>query len=234
MLTLENIDLSYAEPPVHAVDHVSLDVPTGTIVALLGESGSGKSSLLRTVAGLETASGRVILNGRDVSSVPVHERNIGMVFQSGQLFPHRSVARNIAYGLEVRKLPKPERSARVAELLELVGLPGYENRPIVTLSGGQAQRVALARTLAPRPELVLLDEPLSALDRILRTRLSAQLRTILKAVDATAIYVTHDREEALNVADLIGVMHDGRLIQLGTAEQLLANPASETVNRLLA
>ncbi|QOR45838.1 ABC transporter ATP-binding protein [Trueperella pecoris] len=234
MLTLENIDLSYAEPPVHAVDHVSLDVPTGTIVALLGESGSGKSSLLRTVAGLETASGRVILNGRDVSSVPVHERNIGMVFQSGQLFPHRSVARNIAYGLEVRKLPKPERSARVAELLELVGLPGYENRSIVTLSGGQAQRVALARTLAPRPELVLLDEPLSALDRILRTRLSAQLRTILKAVDATAIYVTHDREEALNVADLIGVMHDGRLIQLGTAEQLLANPVSETVRRLLS
>ncbi|QOR47935.1 ABC transporter ATP-binding protein [Trueperella pecoris] len=234
MLTLDNIDLSYAEPPVHAVDHVSLDVPTGTIVALLGESGSGKSSLLRAVAGLETASGRVILNGRDVSNVPVHERNIGMVFQSGQLFPHRSVARNIAYGLEVRKLPKPDRSARVAELLELVGLPGYESRPIVTLSGGQAQRVALARTLAPRPELVLLDEPLSALDRILRTRLSAQLRTILKVVDATAIYVTHDREEALNVSDLIGVMHDGRLIQLGTAEQLLANPASETVNRLLA
>ncbi|AZR02745.1 ABC transporter ATP-binding protein [Trueperella pyogenes] len=234
MLTLENIDLSYAEPPVHAVADVSFEVPTGTIVALLGESGSGKSSLLRAVAGLEPASGRVILSGRDVTGVPVHERNIGMVFQSGQLFPHRSVARNIAYGLEVRKLPKAERSARVAELLELVGLPGYENRPITTLSGGQAQRVALARTLAPRPELILLDEPLSALDRILRTRLSAQLRDILKAVAATAIYVTHDREEALNVANLIGVMHDGRLIQLGTAEQLLANPASETVQRLLA
>lgn len=175
----------------------------------------------------------MILSGRDVTGVPVHERNIGMVFQSGQLFPHRSVARNIAYGLEVRKLPKAERSARVDELLELVGLPGYENRPITTLSGGQAQRIALARTLAPRPELILLDEPLSALDRILRTRLSAQLRDILKAVAATAIYVTHDREEALNVADLIGVMHDGRLIQLGTAEQLLANPASETVQRLL-
>ncbi|WP_406710754.1 ABC transporter ATP-binding protein [Trueperella pyogenes] len=234
MLTLENIDLSYAESPVHAVADVSFEIPTGTIVALLGESGSGKSSLLRAVAGLEPASGRVILSGRDVTGVPVHERNIGMVFQSGQLFPHRSVARNIAYGLEVRKLPKAERSARVAELLELVGLPGYENRPITTLSGGQAQRVALARTLAPRPELILLDEPLSALDRILRTRLSAQLRDILRAVAATAIYVTHDREEALNVADLIGVMHDGRLIQLGTAEQLLANPASETVQRLLA
>lgn len=234
MLTLENIDLSYAEPPVHAVADVSFEVPTGAIVALLGESGSGKSSLLRAVAGLERATGRVVLDGRDVSDVPVHERGIGMVFQSGQLFPHRSVARNIAYGLEVQKTPKAERAARVAELLELVGLPGYENRPISTLSGGQAQRVALARTLAPNPQLVLLDEPLSALDRILRTRLSSDLRQILTAVGATAIYVTHDRDEALNIADLIGVMHDGRLIQLGTAAELQANPASETVRRLLS
>ncbi|MEW6872527.1 ABC transporter ATP-binding protein [Trueperella pyogenes] len=234
MLTLENIDLSYAEPLVHAVADVSFEVPTGTIVALLGESGSGKSSLLRAVAGLERATGRVVLDGRDVSDVPVHERGIGMVFQSGQLFPHRSVARNIAYGLEVQKTPKAERAARVAELLELVGLPGYENRPISTLSGGQAQRVALARTLAPNPQLVLLDEPLSALDRILRTRLSSDLRQILTAVGATAIYVTHDSDEALNIADLIGVMHDGRLIQLGTAAELQANPASETVRRLLS
>lgn len=234
MLQLENVDLRYAEPPVHAVDSVSFTVPSGTILALLGESGSGKSSLLRAVAGLERATGTVILHGRDVTGVPVHKRNIGMVFQDGQLFPHRSVARNISYGLEVLKLGRAERATRVAELLELVDLPGYEDRPISTLSGGQAQRVALARTLAPRPELVLLDEPLSALDRILRTRLSAQLRTILRVVDATAIYVTHDREEAFAVADLVGVMDRGRLIQVGTAAELAANPASDTVCRLLA
>ena len=157
-----------------------------------------------------------------------------MAFQDGQLFPHRSVEGNIAYGLEVQKVAKAERHERVAELLELVGLPDYGGRPISTLSGGQAQRVALARSLAPRPDLILLDEPLSALDRILRTRLSTQLREILSAVGATAIYVTHDRDEAFNVADLIGVMEDGRLIQLGTADELSESPASDTVRRLIS
>ncbi len=234
MLRVDNVDLSYDQPPVHAVKGVSFTVQTGQILALLGESGSGKSSLLRAVAGLEAATGRVTLNGRDLAGVPVHLRNIGMVFQDGQLFPHRSVESNIAYGLEVAKVAKAERKERVATLLELVGLPGYGNRPISTLSGGQAQRVALARSLAPRPDLILLDEPLSALDRILRTRLSTQLRQILAGVGATAIYVTHDREEALNVADRIGVMDAGRLIQLGTAEELRAHPVSDTVRRLIS
>ena len=233
MLHIENLNLVYDHPPVHAVKDVSMTMPTGEIVAILGESGSGKSSLLRAVAGLEPSTGSVLIDGKDVANVPVHQRNIGMVFQDAQLFPHRNVARNIAYGLEIQGLPKDARSERVAEMLDLIGLAGYEDRPISTLSGGQAQRVALARTLAPRPELVLLDEPLSALDRILRTRLSQDLREILTAVDATALYVTHDREEAFTVADRIAVMDGGALVQIGDAGELTSNPASDVVRRLL-
>ncbi|WP_394262849.1 ABC transporter ATP-binding protein [Trueperella sp.] len=233
MLHIENLNLVYDHPPVHAVKDVSMTMPTGEIVAILGESGSGKSSLLRAVAGLEPSTGSVLIDGKDVANVPVHQRNIGMVFQDAQLFPHRNVARNIAYGLEIQGLPKDARSERVAEMLDLIGLAGYEDRPISTLSGGQAQRVALARTLAPRPELVLLDEPLSALDRILRTRLSQDLREILTAVDATALYVTHDREEAFTVADRIAVMDGGALVQIGDAGELTSNPASDVVLRLL-
>lgn len=233
MLHIENLNLVYDHPPVHAVKDVSMTMPTGEIVAILGESGSGKSSLLRAVAGLEPSTGSVLIDGKDVANVPVHQRNIGMVFQDAQLFPHRNVARNIAYGLEIQGLPKDARSERVAEMLDLIGLAGYEDRPISTLSGGQAQRVALARTLAPRPELVLLDEPLSALDRILRTRLSQDLREILTAVDATALYVTHDREEAFTVADRIAVMDGGALVQIGDAGELTSNPVSDVVLRLL-
>lgn len=233
MLHIENLNLVYDHPPVHAVKDVSMTMPTGEIVAILGESGSGKSSLLRAVAGLEPSTGSVLIDGKDVANVPVHQRNIGMVFQDAQLFPHRNVARNIAYGLEIQGLPKDARSERVAEMLDLIGLADYENRQISTLSGGQAQRVALARTLAPRPELVLLDEPLSALDRILRTRLSQDLREILTAVDATALYVTHDREEAFTVADRIAVMDGGALVQIGDAGELTSNPASDVVLRLL-
>lgn len=233
MLHIENLNLVYDHPSVHAVKDVSMTMPTGEIVAILGESGSGKSSLLRAVAGLEPSTGSVLIDGKDVANVPVHQRNIGMVFQDAQLFPHRNVARNIAYGLEIQGLPKDARSERVAEMLDLIGLAGYEDRPISTLSGGQAQRVALARTLAPRPELVLLDEPLSALDRILRTRLSQDLREILTAVDATALYVTHDREEAFTVADRIAVMDGGALVQIGDAGELTSNPVSDVVLRLL-
>lgn len=233
MLHIENLNLVYDHPPVHAVKDVSMTMPTGEIVAILGESGSGKSSLLRAVAGLEPSTGSVLIDGKDVANVPVHQRNIGMVFQDAQLFPHRNVARNIAYGLEIQGLPKDARSERVAEMLDLIGLAGYEDRPISTLSGGQAQRVALARTLAPRPELVLLDEPLSALDRVLRTRLSQDLREILTAVDATALYVTHDREEAFTVADRIAVMDGGALVQIGDADRLTSRPASDVVLRLL-
>lgn len=183
---------------------VDLEVFDGEIVALLGPSGLGKSSLLRGIAGLERVSeGEVRMHGVRVNELPTHRRSCGLVFQDGQLFPYRSVAKNIAYGLEVAGVSKPERRARVAEMLELVDLSGYETRAVQTLSGGQAQRVALARSLAVTPQLLLLDEPLSALDAELRARLAVELREILKSTGTAAIYVTHDRGEATTVADRV-------------------------------
>ncbi|QPL05540.1 MULTISPECIES: ABC transporter ATP-binding protein [Actinomyces] len=222
---LEVTDLSVVYPatgrgasrsaPVTAVDAVSLTVADGEVLALLGPSGCGKSSLLRAVAGLEpVAGGTIRWAGCDVVAVPVHRRGFGMVFQDGQLFPFRDVAGNIAYGLA--DLPRAEREARVAEVLTLVGLPGYGRRAVATLSGGQAQRVALARSLAPRPRLLLLDEPLSALDRALRESLSLDLARILRDEGMTALYVTHDHAEAETVADRVGVMVAGRLLAVGT------------------
>jgi len=205
-----------------AVDNVSLDVLPGEIVALLGPSGCGKSSLLRAIVGLEPlASGSIAYDKADLAGVPVHKRGFGLLFQDGQLFPHRDVARNIAYGLEGGQMLKPERAARVAELLELVGLVGFERRAVATLSGGERQRVALARSLAPRPRLLLLDEPFSALDRALRERLAVEVRDILRATGTTAILVTHDHDEALTVADRIVLMNDARL----------TNPATHPMNR---
>lgn len=221
-----------AGAPVTAVDGVSLSVSDGEVLALLGPSGCGKSSLLRAVAGLEpVAGGTVRWEGQDVVSVPVHRRGFGMVFQDGQLFPFRDVAGNVAYGLA--GLPRAERQARVAEVLELVGLPGYGPRAVTTLSGGQAQRVALARSLAPRPRLLLLDEPLSALDRALRESLSQDLARILRAQGMTALYVTHDHAEAETVADRVGVMVAGQLLAVGTMEELRQSPGSEDVARFL-
>lgn len=235
---LEVIDLSVVYPagragaPVTAVDGVSLSVSDGEVLALLGPSGCGKSSLLRAVAGLEpVAGGTVRWEGQDVVSVPVHRRGFGMVFQDGQLFPFRDVAGNVAYGLA--GLPRAERQARVDEVLELVGLPGYGPRAVTTLSGGQAQRVALARSLAPRPRLLLLDEPLSALDRALRESLSQDLARILRAQGMTALYVTHDHAEAEVVADRVGVMVAGRLLAVDTMEALRRRPGSEDVARFL-
>ncbi len=235
---LEVADLSVVYPagregaPVTAVDGVSLSVSDGEVLALLGPSGCGKSSLLRAVAGLEpVAGGTVRWEGQDVVGVPVHRRGFGMVFQDGQLFPFRDVAGNVAYGLA--GLPRAERQARVAEVLELVGLPGYGPRAVTTLSGGQAQRVALARSLAPRPRLLLLDEPLSALDRALRESLSQDLARILRAQGMSALYVTHDHAEAETVADRVGVMVAGRLLAVGTMEELRQRPGSEDVARFL-
>ncbi len=217
---------------VTAVDDVDLDLRTGEITALLGASGSGKSSLLRAVAGLEeVAAGTITWNGDDVVAVPVHKRGFGLMFQDGQLFPFRDVAGNVAYGLA--GWPRPQRAARVHEMLQLVGLPGYEERPVTTLSGGQAQRVALARALAPRPRLLLLDEPLSALDRALREQLAVDLRTILREQGTTALYVTHDQDEAMTIADRVGVMDEGRLLRLDTPEALLADPGSPAVAQFL-
>ncbi|WP_246125521.1 ABC transporter ATP-binding protein [Cellulomonas xylanilytica] len=211
-----------------AVDGVSLDVAPGSVVALLGPSGCGKSSLLRAVAGLEPlAAGSVSWDGSSLAGVPVHRRGFGLMFQDGQLFPHRTVGGNVAYGLPARS------GARVAELLDLVGLAGYEDRGIATLSGGERQRVALARALAPEPRLLLLDEPLSALDRALRERLAVDLRAALVATGTTAVFVTHDQDEAFAVADRVAVMSAGRLLQVDAPADLWVRPASREVASFL-
>ena len=229
-LSVRGLAVAYGD--LRAVDGVDLDVAAGEIVALLGASGSGKSSLLRAVAGLEdVAGGEVAWNGRSMVRVPVHKRGFGLMFQDGQLFEHRDVGGNIAYGLT--GLPRARRGERVREMLELVGLPGFERRRVTTLSGGQAQRVALARALAPSPRLLLLDEPLSALDRALREQLATDVRTILRRGGTTALYVTHDQDEAMTVADRVGVMEAGRLLRLDTPQRLWADPGSSKVARFL-
>ncbi|MCI5826122.1 MAG: ABC transporter ATP-binding protein [Arcanobacterium sp.] len=195
-----------------ALRSVSLTVESGEIVALVGASGSGKSTILRAVAGLEPISaGQIMINGRDMAGVPTHKRGVGMVFQEGQLFAHLTVGQNVAYGLKVRRQPSAQIRQRVAELLELVALSGFEDRAVGTLSGGQAQRVALARSLAPSPQLLLLDEPLSALDADLRETLSAELRVILKRTGTAGVYVTHDRAEAQRVSDRSVVIAAGTI-----------------------
>ena len=229
-LSVRGLAVTYGD--LRAVDGVDLEVAAGEVVALLGASGSGKSSLLRAVAGLEdVAAGEVAWDGRSMVRVPVHKRGFGLMFQDGQLFEHRDVGSNIAYGLT--DLPRAQRSERVREMLELVGLPGFERRRVTTLSGGQAQRVALARALAPAPRLLLLDEPLSALDRALREQLATDVRTILRRGGTTALYVTHDQDEAMTVADRVGVMESGRLLRLDTPQRLWTDPGSSKVARFL-
>ena len=229
-LSVRGLAVTYGD--LRAVDGVDLEVAAGEVVALLGASGSGKSSLLRAVAGLEdVAAGEVAWDGRSMVRVPVHKRGFGLMFQDGQLFEHRDVGSNIAYGLT--GLPRAQRDERVREMLELVGLPGFERRRVTTLSGGQAQRVALARALAPAPRLLLLDEPLSALDRALREQLATDVRTILRRRGTTALYVTHDQDEAMTVADQVGVMEAGRLLRLDTPQRLWADPGTSKVARFL-
>jgi thiamine transport system ATP-binding protein len=213
-----------------AVDGVSLDVPTGQILALLGASGSGKSTLLRAIAGLEPYTGSIRWDGVSLTGVPPHRRGFALMFQDGQLFPHLTVAGNVGYPLRIARRSDPE---RVTELLELVGLPGFGARRVTELSGGEQQRVALARSLAAAPRLLLLDEPLSALDRELRERLGTDLRDILVTAGSTAILVTHDHQEAASIADRIGLLDAGRLLQLGTLDQLRAHPANDRVARFL-
>ena len=217
-----------------AVDELSLDVAPGEVVAVLGPSGSGKSSLLRAIAGLEPVSGgSVRWDGTDLDGVPVHLRGFGLMFQDGQLFPHRDVARNVSFGLEMAGVSRSEQRARVGELLDLVGLAGFGARQVSTLSGGERQRVALARSLAPRPRLLLLDEPLSALDRALRERLATEVRAALTATGTTALFVTHDHDEAFAVADRIAVLDVGRLLQVDVPVELWHRPASRRVAEFL-
>lgn len=231
-LQLRDVTVRYGS--ALGVENVSVDVPTGRIVALLGPSGSGKSTLLRAVAGIEVVSaGSVTFDGEDVTSVPVHRRRFALMFQDGQLFENRSVARNVAYGLRLRRTSAAERSARVAALLTLVGLTDLADRMPDTLSGGQRQRVALARALAVSPRLLLLDEPLSSLDRSHREELAAQLRDILVEAGTPTLLVTHDHEEAFAIADDIVVMRDGRAVQSGPIADVWRKPADAWVARFL-
>ena len=215
-----------------AVDDVSFRAAAGEIVVLLGPSGCGKTTTLRCVAGLETATDGEIAIGQDVVSapargilVPPRQRNIGMVFQSYAVWPHMTVRQNVTYPLNQRKVPRADAARKVDEVLELVGLTEYAERPVVSLSGGQMQRVALARSLVYQPQLLLLDEPLSNLDAKLRLRLRDDLRRIIKQTGVTALYVTHDQAEAVVLGDRIGVMRDGKLLQIGSPDDIYNRPA---------
>jgi len=202
VLTANEITIRFGERTV--LDSVSLKVASGEVVALLGPSGVGKSTLLRVIAGLLQAdSGSVWLNDRDVTRLPSHRRNIGLVFQDEQLFPHLTVAENVGFGLRMQRVGRTETAARVEELLQLVGLEAFANLHVTKLSGGEAKRVALARSLAPRPAVLLLDEPLTGLDRELHDRLATELAALLRTTATTALLVTHDLDEATAIADRI-------------------------------
>jgi putative spermidine/putrescine transport system ATP-binding protein len=214
-----------------ALGTVTLAVERGETVVLLGPSGCGKTTLLRIIAGLENPDpgGRVLFNKTDVTRVPIERRNVGMVFQSYALFPNMDVVGNIAYGLKIRGIDAAERGARVAELVALTGIEGLEHRRIDQLSGGQRQRVALARAVAVRPSVLLLDEPLTALDAALRERLRGELNRLLRMLGITTIYVTHDQSEAMALGDRIVVMRNGAIAQIGTPRDIYFTPSSRFV-----
>lgn len=224
-LRIEDITKSFGA--LTAVSGFALEMPQGEFVSLLGPSGCGKSTLLRIVAGLEFPDrGRVLLEGRDITQVPPHKRPVNMVFQRVTLFPHLNVGENVAFGLRLRRAGKSEIAARTQAALELVRLPGFGQRAVQTLSGGQAQRVALARAIVSRPKVLLLDEPLSALDLQIRRELQVELREIHAELGGTFLYVTHDQEEAMTMSDRVVVMRDGRIIQAGTPVELYTAPVS--------
>ncbi len=240
LLNLRQVEKSFNDQPV--LKGVSFQVEAGEIVALLGPSGCGKTTLLRIIAGLEELNrGSLLYRGEELAGIPVHERGFGLVFQDYALFPHKDVAGNVEFGLRMLGWDSNSRTQRIAQVLELVGLSGFEQRKIHELSGGEQQRVALARSLAPSPRLLLLDEPMGSLDRALRERLMRELRAILKEAGGmldrpegiTAIFVTHDQEEAFAVADRVMVMNDGRIEQEGTPVELYRNPKSIFVARFL-
>jgi sulfate/thiosulfate transport system ATP-binding protein len=231
-ISVRNLSKRYGT--FQAVDDVSFDVPAGQLVALLGPSGSGKSTILRIIAGLETAeAGSVELTGEDATAVPIQRRGVGFVFQHYALFRHMTVRDNIAFGLKVRKLASAEIRNRVDELLGLVQLTGYASRYPSQLSGGQRQRVALARALAPRPKVLLLDEPFGALDAKVRDELRTWLRRLHDEVHVTSLFVTHDQQEAFEVADQVVVLNRGRIEQMGPPQQLYEQPATPFVTGFL-
>jgi sulfate transport system ATP-binding protein len=217
-----------------ALDDVSVTIPTGQLTALLGPSGGGKSTLLRIIAGLENAdSGSVTIEGKEATHLPAQKRNVGFVFQHYAAFKHMSVAKNVAFGLEIRKRPKAEVAEKVDELLKLVHLSQFAGRLPAQLSGGQRQRMALARALAVEPTVLLLDEPFGALDAKVRKELRDWLRRLHDEVHVTTVFVTHDQEEALEVADEIVVINNGRVEQIGTPDQLYDQPANDFVMSFL-
>lgn len=227
---VENCGKTFADGTC-ALEPAILDIARGETLVLLGPSGCGKTTMLRIIAGLEIADagGRVLFDGKDVTSMPIEQRNVGMVFQSYALFPNMSVTDNIGYGLKIRGVGRQERAARVAELVALVNVGGLEKRRIDQLSGGQRQRVALARAVAIRPGILLLDEPLTALDAALRDRLRGELNRLLRALGITTIYVTHDQSEAMELGDRIVVMRKGAIAQVGTPRDIYFMPQSRFV-----
>lgn len=217
-----------------ALMDVSFDVTPGTIVALLGPSGSGKSTILNIIAGIEEPDeGDVHWDGQSILSIPIHQRGFSLMFQDYMLFPHMNVFSNVAFSLQMAKWPNAKIDQRVEEMLELVGLPEFRNRRVDYLSGGEQQRVALARALAFHPRLLLLDEPLGALDRLLRERLVFDLRSILQKTEQTALYVTHDQEEAFVIADKVILLKAGEIVQQGTPQEIYAHPKNEFAARFL-
>ena len=232
MITVTHADKSYGT--FKALDDVSLDIPSGTLTALLGPSGSGKSTLLRAIAGLEDLDGgSVVIAGQDVTHMPPQRRGIGFVFQHYAAFKHLTVRDNVAFGLTIRKRPKAETTKRVDDLLEVVGLAGFQHRYPAQLSGGQRQRMALARALAVDPQVLLLDEPFGALDAKVRDDLRRWLRRLHDEVHVTTVLVTHDQEEALDVADRIAVLNAGRIEQVGSPDELYEQPANPFVMSFL-
>ncbi|MFB4295063.1 ABC transporter ATP-binding protein [Actinomadura sp. NTSP31] len=229
---IEDLAVGYDGQPVLDLDRLS--VRRGEFLSILGPSGCGKTTLLNAIAGFVAPdSGRVLVDGDDITALPPHRRGLGMVFQNYALFPHLSVASNVAYGLRVHRVPKRERAERVADALRLVGLEEFADRRPRALSGGQQQRVAIARALATRPAVLLLDEPLSNLDAKLRREMRVELRKIQQSVGTTMVFVTHDQEEALSLSDRIAVLNGGRLEQLGTPDEVYRRPASRFVAQFI-
>ena len=233
-LSVHDLVVRFPGRELPAVDDVTLDVAPGEVVALLGSSGCGKTTVLRCVAGLERpTSGRVLVDGVDVTDVATHRRGVGLMFQDYALFPHRDVGANVEFGLRMAGVDPARRSQRVHDVLALVGLSGWEDRGVAELSGGEQQRVALARALAPAPGVLLLDEPLGALDRGLRDRLVPELAALFHRIGTTVVYVTHDQSEALGLADRVVVMEAGRIVQSAAPDVVWSRPATAAVAGLL-
>ena len=224
-LQVKDLRKSFGEKEV--LKGISFEVESGKFLSLLGPSGCGKTTILRIICGLETADeGEVLVDGKDVTKVRPEKRNIGLVFQNYALFPSMNVAKNVGYGLKMHKVPQPEIDERVREALELVKLGGYETRRVRQLSGGEQQRVALARALVTRPEILLLDEPLSALDRKIRAEMQYEIRNIQRQIGTTTVFVTHDQEEALTMSDQIILFHEGQIEQQGDPHTIYSQPTT--------